>query len=359
MSASVVTYANKSNTVASVDPTKEVRAEDMNELKIAANNHAGLIDANTAHLSATDNPHSVTKAQVGLGSVINVDTTNPANITQSAAYRFVSDAEKTSWDGKQDELVSGTDIKTINSESILGSGDLVIDHSTIDNRDAAGNHAKFTPTVDNSSAFRFTKADGTTACLNINTINGNTTTLGTSSAMAFTSGSDYVARLVNTVTNASLEIYDDATAQLTKTDDLTFQDSDDFVYYRTGNSGVTIYQKASAGASVTLAGSLNYRFVSNDDDELVIYQGVSTEFMKITSSGNVGFGESSPTEKMVVNGNIVAAGSVRVGDDAAAASADKLGSLRYRSDANNSYCEMCMQTGTSTYTWVEIKKNTW
>lgn len=37
------------------------------------------------------------KAAVGLGNVVNLDTSNPANITQSASYRFVTDAEKAAW----------------------------------------------------------------------------------------------------------------------------------------------------------------------------------------------------------------------------------------------------------------------
>ena len=50
-----------------------------------------------AHIANTSNPHGVTKAQVGLGSVPNTDATNPANITQSASYRFTTDAEKAAW----------------------------------------------------------------------------------------------------------------------------------------------------------------------------------------------------------------------------------------------------------------------
>ena len=48
----------------------------------------------------TGNPHGTTKADVLLGNVPNIDATNPANITQSAAYRFVSDTEKANWNGK-------------------------------------------------------------------------------------------------------------------------------------------------------------------------------------------------------------------------------------------------------------------
>lgn len=44
------------------------------------------------------------KADVDLGNVPNVDATNPANIVQNTNYRFVTDTEKTYWNGKQDAL---------------------------------------------------------------------------------------------------------------------------------------------------------------------------------------------------------------------------------------------------------------
>ncbi len=44
------------------------------------------------------------KSDVGLGNVPNVDATNPANIVQNTNYRFVTDTEKTYWNGKQDAL---------------------------------------------------------------------------------------------------------------------------------------------------------------------------------------------------------------------------------------------------------------
>lgn len=40
-----------------------------------------LDDVITQHINNQDNPHLVTKAQVGLGNVKNVDTTNASNIT--------------------------------------------------------------------------------------------------------------------------------------------------------------------------------------------------------------------------------------------------------------------------------------
>jgi len=51
--------------------------------------------------------------------------------------------------------------------------------------------------------------------------------------------------------------------------------------------------------------------------------------------------------------------SVQVANDTATASASNVGAIRYRSDANNSYMDMVMQTGATTYAWVNVVQNTW
>ncbi len=71
------------------------------------------------------------------------------------------------------------------------------------------------------------------------------------------------------------------------------------------------------------------------------------------STGNVGIGTSTPGAKLDVNG------SVKVSNDATAASANNVGAIRYRTSGNNSYCEMVMQTAASSYSWVIIKQNSW
>lgn len=48
----------------------------------------------------------------------------------SSTNKFVTTTEKTTWNSKQDALVSGTSIKTINNESILGSGNISISGGT-------------------------------------------------------------------------------------------------------------------------------------------------------------------------------------------------------------------------------------
>lgn len=62
------------------------------------------------------NPHGTTATDLGLGNVTNT----------SDANKPVSTAQATAIGLKQDTLVSGTNIKTVNGTSVLGSGDLVI-----------------------------------------------------------------------------------------------------------------------------------------------------------------------------------------------------------------------------------------
>lgn len=73
------------------------------------------IDTEDDALSA--NIAGITKESLGLG---NVDNTSDAN-------KPVSTATQAALDKKQDTLVSGTSIKTVNGESLLGSGDVTID----------------------------------------------------------------------------------------------------------------------------------------------------------------------------------------------------------------------------------------
>ena len=66
------------------------------------------------HTADTVNPHGVTKAQVGLGNVDNTaDSAKP-----------VSTAQQTALNAKQATLVSGSNIKTVNGTSLLGSGNV-------------------------------------------------------------------------------------------------------------------------------------------------------------------------------------------------------------------------------------------
>ena len=75
----------------------------------------------------------------------------------------------------------------------------------------------------------------------------------------------------------------------------------------------------------------------------------------LNSSGAVraGIGTTSPSSMLQVNGG------VQLANDTDTASASKVGTFRYYTSGNNSYVDMCMQTGAATYAWVNIVTNSW
>jgi len=90
----------------------------------------------------------------------------------------------------------------------------------------------------------------------------------------------------------------------------------------------------------------------NNNDMMEFWTGSSPR-MYINSSGNVGIGAPTPQSTLQVNGG------VQLANDTASPSASKVGTFRYRTSGNNSYVDMCMQTGASTYAWVNIVANSW
>jgi len=64
----------------------------------------------------------------GLQNEITQNNKLSSDLVDDSNYtnKFVSASDKTTWNEKQDALVSGTNIKTINNQSILGSGNISI-----------------------------------------------------------------------------------------------------------------------------------------------------------------------------------------------------------------------------------------
>lgn len=123
------------------------------------------------------------------------------------------------------------------------------------------------------------------------------------------------------------------------------------------NIGTTISQSSATGITrglyvrPVLTSAHSWRSIEWDNDSGWGLYGAGTASNYI--EGKLGIGTNSPASKLDVDGGI------RMADDTATASATNEGTLRYRKDANNSYIDMCMQTGASTYAWVNIKTNTW
>ena len=64
-------------------------------------------------------------------------------------------------------------------------------------------------------------------------------------------------------------------------------------------------------------------------------------------------------EELFISQRAIVDGGIRIANDNSIASASNVGTLRYRTSGNNSYVDMSMQTGASTYAWVNIVQNTW
>jgi hypothetical protein len=75
--------------------------------------------------------------------------------------------------------------------------------------------------------------------------------------------------------------------------------------------------------------------------------------------GTYGGKISSNYNTLETNANLKVNGAVIVKDLNVTPTGAYVGGLRYRTSGNNSYVDMCMQTGTSTYAWVNIITNSW
>ena len=64
-------------------------------------------------------------------------------------------------------------------------------------------------------------------------------------------------------------------------------------------------------------------------------------------------------EKTFLKGKVIADYSIKIGDDSDSATLGNVGSIRYRKSGNNTYCEMSMQTSSTTFDWITIIQNNW
>ena len=93
-------------------------------------------------------------------------------------------------------------------------------------------------------------------------------------------------------------------------------------------------------------------YISGESDESITLM-IRSSGASYLNGGDVGIGTSGPNSKLHVLGGI------QLANDTTAASASKVGTLRYYTSGNNSYVDMCMQTGAATYAWVNIVTNSW
>lgn len=99
-------------------------------LVITFNTDAGKQDINIPISQIFDATNYYTKAEVDAELSGKTDTATTAGINSTLTAHtantdiHVTTSDKTTWSGKQDALVSGTNIKTIGGNSLLGSGNI-------------------------------------------------------------------------------------------------------------------------------------------------------------------------------------------------------------------------------------------
>lgn len=102
--------------------------------------------------------------------------------------------------------------------------------------------------------------------------------------------------------------------------------------------------------------SPDWSIESDVNNDLIIDDVTGPENVIFKNGGNVGIGltgTNTPQSKLDVNG------SIRMGDNSFLATASNVGTQRYRVSGNNSYVDMVMQTGATTYEWINIVQNNW
>jgi len=139
------------------------------------------------------------------------------------------------------------------------------------------------------------------------------------------------------------------------------QNSDEVLRVTDGNVGIgTItpdYKLDVEGDISLVGGGENYAIMSPIQQGMQIAVGdpaaIATPLVTFHGDQKVGIGTATPASALQVDGG------VQIADDTDAASADKVGTLKYRVSGNNSYVDMCMQTGATTYAWINIVQNNW
>ncbi len=112
--------------------------------------------------------------------------------------------------------------------------------------------------------------------------------------------------------------------------------------------------------------TLTDSFVEVGSSSLDVGTDISVGFTDVPGDYQINFDISSATKLAirdtavsVSNANFASSGYVKVGQTTATAASSIAGALRYRFDANNSFLEVCMQTGPTTFVWYTIQTYTW
>ncbi len=130
-------------------------------------------------------------------------------------------------------------------------------------------------------------------------------------------------------------------------------------------AGGAASEKLEVEGNIALSGSSGQDEVYTNSDALFLAAGgsspSSTSILIQDANGTIttdsasvmGVGVSNPQAKLDVDGGI------KMGDTSVTPSAANVGTMRYRVSGNNSYIDIIMQDGATSYTWVNIVQKNW
>jgi hypothetical protein len=212
---------------------------------------AGLLKktaANTWSLDTNTYLTSAVSSVTGTSPVVSSGGTTPAISIPAATTSvsgYLTSTDWTTFNGKQAALVSGTNIKTVNSTSLLGSGDVSVGVTSVTGTSPVVSSGGATPAI--SMAAANTTTNGYLTSTDWNTFNGKSNTSGTVTSVAAltlgTTGTD-VSSTVATGTTTPVITLQIPTASATNRGALSAAD------------WTTFNGKQAAGSYVTVGGAL-------------------------------------------------------------------------------------------------------